>query len=63
MVLEDLFLFLHFFTRPPIFLPVHIRFYPFKRWVDGSLHKAILATTDAVSQCIQVKHLHTIYLS
>ena len=22
--------FLHFFTRPPIFLPVHIRFYPSK---------------------------------
>ena len=31
MTLEDLFLLLlHFFTRPPIFLPVHIRFYPSK---------------------------------
>ena len=35
------FLFLHFFTRPPIFLPVHIRFYPSKWWVDGSLHKVM----------------------
>ena len=31
-----------FFTRPPIFLPVHIRFYPSKWWVDGSLHKAMV---------------------
>ena len=30
MVLEDLFLLLHFCTRPPIFLPIHIRFYPSK---------------------------------
>ena len=30
-----------FFTRPPIFLPVHVRFYPSKWQVDGSLHKAM----------------------
>ena len=31
-----------FFTRPPIFLPVHIRFYPSKWQVDRSLHKAMV---------------------
>ena len=41
MVLEDLFLLLHFFTRPPIFVLVHVRFYPSKWRVDGSLHKAM----------------------
>ena len=45
MVLEDPFLLFHFFypstTRPPIFLPVHIRFYPSLGRVDGSLHKAM----------------------
>ena len=33
---------LSFFTRPPIFLPVHNGFYPSKWRVDGSLHKAML---------------------
>ena len=36
-----LFLLLHFFTRPPTFLPVHIRFYPSKWQVGGFLHKAM----------------------
>ena len=52
MVLEDLFLLLHFYTRPqPVhnpsstFLPVHIRFYPSKWQVDGSLDKAMVVTT------------------
>ena len=40
MVLEDLFA-PSFFYRPPIFLPVRIRFYPSKWRVDGSLHKAM----------------------
>ena len=31
------------FYHPPIFLPVHIRFYPSKWWVDRSLHKAMLS--------------------
>ena len=43
MVLED-FLFLNFVTHPPIFLPIHIRFYPSKWRVDGSLHKAMLCS-------------------
>ena len=38
------FLLLQFFTRPPIFLPIHSRFYPFKWRVDGSLHKAVIHT-------------------
>ena len=34
-----LFLLLQFFTtRPPIFLPVHIGFYPSRWWMAGSLH-------------------------
>ena len=40
MVLEDLFY--PSTTCPPIFLPVHIRFYPSKWWVGGSLHKAMV---------------------
>ena len=43
MVLEDLFLLLHFFTRPPIWLPIHNGFYPSKWWAVGSLHKAMLS--------------------
>ena len=41
MVLEDPLL-LRFFTRSPIFLPVHIHFYPSKLLVDESLHKAMV---------------------
>ena len=43
MVLEDLFLLLHFLPRPPIFLPVHIHFYLSKWWEDGSLHIAMVS--------------------
>jgi len=35
------FLLLQFFTRPPIFLPVHFRFYPSKWRVAWSLYKAM----------------------
>ena len=41
-----IFLLLHFFTRPPIFLPVHIRFYPSKWRMDGFLHKAMRLTEE-----------------
>ena len=37
---------LFFFTHPLIFLPVHIRFYPSKLQVDGSLHKAMSFRID-----------------
>ena len=44
MVLEDLFLLLNFFTCPPIFLPVHIRFArPNDGWT-GLYIKAMLCT-------------------
>ena len=38
-----------FFTHPPIFLPVHIRFYPSKWRVDGSVHKAMTRNTNEVT--------------
>ena len=41
MVSEDLLLRLHFWTCPPIFLPVHNGVYPSKWRVDRSLHKAM----------------------
>ena len=44
MVLEDLFLLLHCFTHPPIFLPIHNGFYPpfgtglcIKLWIKAFL--------------------------
>ena len=33
-------------THQPIFLPVHIRFYPSKWRVDGSLHKAMYISNE-----------------
>ena len=58
------FLLLHFFTRPPIFLPVHIRFYLSKWRVDGSLHKAMMKNlslpifkyVDDVNKLYNFKH-------
>ena len=47
MVLEDLF----FTTHPPIFLPVHTRFYPPKWQVDGSFHKAMTTCQLSFTQC------------
>ena len=48
MVLEAFFWLLHFFypvhNPSSIFLPVHIRFYPSKWQVDGSLDKAMIHT-------------------
>ena len=49
-VLEDPFL-LYFFTHPPIFLPVHIGFYPSKWRVDRSLHNAMFI----------IMYLHYVY--
>ena len=49
-----------FFTRPPIFLPVHIRFYLSKWRVDGSLHKAMVPALLYVE--IPVKHLTMTWL-
>ena len=37
-----------FFYPSIIFLPVHIRFYPSKCWVDGSLHKAMVVTRKGI---------------
>ena len=43
-------------TRPPIFLPIHIHFYPSKWWVDGSLHKPNVAC-----MCVTVReHSHCV---
>ena len=52
MVFEDLFA-PSFFTRPPIFLPVHIRFYPSKWRVDESRHKAMLGVLTHTLTCGQ----------
>ena len=41
----------HFFTHPPIFLPVHKGFYPSKWQVDRSLHKAMVDNTTHVFSC------------
>ena len=60
MVLEHLFLLLHFFTRPSIFLPIHNCFYPSKWRVDGSLHKAMECIMVA-SYCLSNSVLHRIY--
>ena len=60
MVLEDILFGRHFFapsffypstTCPPIFLPVHIRFYPYKWRVDGFLHKAMLQHDKLLYGC------------
>ena len=46
------FLFLPVHNPSSVFLPVHIRFYPSKWWVDGSLDKAMLR---AVFSCASRK--------
>ena len=46
------FLLFHFFIHPPTFLLVHIRLYPSKWRVDGSLHKAMILTLAGVHDTI-----------
>ena len=45
------FLLLNLCTRPPIFLPVHIRFYPSKCRMDGSQHKAMFQEDTFNQSC------------
>ena len=47
-----------FFYPSTIFLPVHIRFYPSKWRVDGSLHKATDTIFYDASFLLVISHLH-----